>query len=83
LAGPEGGADRLREDCAVDDAGDRRAGEVGDQLVDGQGTQTLRALVRAAGLRGERLARRLSGRQLLLVEGEGAALDDRSLEEPS
>ncbi len=75
------GADRFGEDLAVDDAGDRGSGELGDQVIDRNVTQTRRALIRAANARRKRLAKRFGICQRHLVQRECTALDNRSLEE--
>ena len=73
-AGGEGGADRLREHLAVDDARDARRREASTRSSTGHAAQTRRGLVRATRLCGERLAGRLGVGERLLVQGERAAL---------
>ena len=80
-AGGEGGADRLGEDLAVDDAWDGEGRESVHQRVDGQIAQALRRLVRAADSGCERLSEGLGVGQRLLGQRERPALHDRSLEE--
>jgi hypothetical protein len=82
LPAGQGRSNRLGEHRAVDDARDLDA-EVADQVADRHAAQARRGLVRAADLRGERLAVGLGRSQRPLGQRERAALHDRPLEEPA
>ncbi len=73
--------DRLREDFAVDDAGDGGGRERVDERVDRYLAQAVGGLVGTTNLVGERLAEGFGLGERHLVQRECAALHDRPLEQ--
>ena len=73
----ERGSDRLRQDFAVDDAGDRRTRKIVDQSVDRHAAQALRGFTGAPELRGELFTEDFGVRERHLGQCVRTALDDR------